>query len=110
MFISIKPGFYLFQIKVQIIGIPEANLAVLTVEDNHKSGSEEDFKQNKLSVELSIPANSRALVYIHVFGTLIVDYEKIKVEFENGSLIVEIGSGRHIISIVDENKSHCNIY
>ncbi len=105
-----KAGFEEFSVKLQPGGIPEASVTAPTIKGkvsvSYTNGSEADLQQNKLRAEVTIPANSRAVVSLPVNGNnyscLMVDGEKIEAAYDGTYLSVTLGSGAHSISISEE--------
>ncbi len=105
-----EAGFDRFSVKFQPGGIPSASVKTPTVKGavyaSFENGSMEDLAANNLEVKVTIPANSRADVYLPVSGVnyayLLVDGIKTEAVYDGTYLSTEIGSGEHTVTVCKE--------
>lgn len=108
--LPLKAGFEEFSIKLQPGGIPSADIKAPTVKGpvsvTYINGGETELRQNKLQAEVTIPANSRAVISLPAYEIetpyLIVDGVKTEAEYDGMYLSVTLGSGRHTVSVSED--------
>ncbi|MFD1631617.1 family 78 glycoside hydrolase catalytic domain [Pseudopedobacter beijingensis] len=99
-----EPGFRKFIIKPEVpgIGINYVNVSYHSINGEILSSWKKEG--DKFTLTVSIPVNTKALVYIpaKTNGFVYLNNKKLEKKLENGYVPVEIGSGEYIFSSVIE--------
>ncbi|MBS5387755.1 MAG: family 78 glycoside hydrolase catalytic domain [Clostridiales bacterium] len=105
-----KAGFEEFDIKIQPGDIASAKVKAPTVKGAVEVSYSGADKENALVADVTIPANTKAKVYMPVtnknLGYLLIDKEKTEAVNNGSHLFVELGSGSYHIEISDEETEY----
>lgn len=103
-----KAGFEEFDIKLQPGAVASASIKTPTVKGAVEASYTNANEENGIEATVTIPANTKANVYMPVsktnLGYLFVDGEKTEAVNYGNYLMVELGSGTWTLSIDDETE------